>query len=77
VKIHLGIDQDFTPARKAHPGLLVRGLEALVVGLEARGFCVVRSEPIGAFDRVHVDDPFGNRIELLEVRSIAAEAGTV
>jgi catechol 2,3-dioxygenase-like lactoylglutathione lyase family enzyme len=77
VKIHLGIDQDFTPARKAHPGLLVRGLEALVVGLEARGFCVVRGEPIGAFDRVHVDDPFGNRIELLEVRSIAAEAGTV
>ena len=66
VKIHLGADPDFRPARKAHPGLLVRGLEALLARLETNGFRVARGEPIEGYDRVHVDDPFGNRIELME-----------
>jgi len=77
VKIHLGTDADFRPARKAHPGLLVRGLEALVARLEAKGFSVARGEPIEGYERVHVDDPFGNRIELMEVRPIAADGGTI
>ena len=66
VKVHLGTDPDFRPAQKAHPGLLVRELEALIGRLEAKGFCVARGEPIEGYDRVHVDDPFGNRIELME-----------
>jgi catechol 2,3-dioxygenase-like lactoylglutathione lyase family enzyme len=77
VKIHLGTDQDFRPARKAHPGLLVRGLEILVARLEAKGFSIARGEPIEGYDRVHVNDPFGNRIELMEVRPIAADRGTI
>lgn len=66
VKIHLGVDADFRPARKAHPALVVDGLAALVNRLAAAGVRVVDDEPLDGYDRVYVDDPFGNRIELME-----------
>ena len=65
LKIHLGVEADFRPARKAHPALLVRELRALVARLRAAGVDV-RDEPLAGHDRVYVADPFGNRIELLE-----------
>ena len=68
VRLHLGVDADFHPARKAHPALLVRGLAELAARCEAAGFPQVRDEPLDGFDRVHVSDPFGNRIELMERR---------
>ncbi len=62
-KVHVGGDPDFVPARKAHPALLVVGLRELVdqTSLEARW-----STEISGVVRCHVDDPFGNRIELIE-----------
>jgi catechol 2,3-dioxygenase-like lactoylglutathione lyase family enzyme len=69
VKIHLGVEADFRPARKAHPALLVEDLEALKASLEAAGFLPRSDEPLTGYDRVYVDDPFGNRIELLELSS--------
>ncbi len=66
VKVHLGVEADFRPARKAHPALLVRDLPALVATLRGSGVLVRDDEPLAGFDRVYVDDPFGNRIELLE-----------
>ena len=66
VKIHLGVDADFRPARKAHPALVVEGLGLLVERLRAAGAAVRDDEPLAAHARVYVDDPFGNRIELLE-----------
>ena len=66
VKIHLGVEADFRPARKAHPALRVRGLRALVAVLCAGGHEVVEDGPVEGRDRVYVDDPFGNRIELIE-----------
>ena len=66
VKIHLGIETDFRPARKAHPALLVEDLQALKITMEAAGFLPETDEPLAGYDRVYVDDPFGNRIELLE-----------
>jgi catechol 2,3-dioxygenase-like lactoylglutathione lyase family enzyme len=66
VKIHLGTETDFRPARKAHPALLVEDLQALRISLEAAGFRSGTDEPLAGYDRVYVDDPFGNRIELLE-----------
>jgi catechol 2,3-dioxygenase-like lactoylglutathione lyase family enzyme len=65
VKIHLGVDADFRPARKAHPALLVRDLRALVERLREVRVDVVE-EPLDGYFRVYVTDPFGNRIELLE-----------
>jgi catechol 2,3-dioxygenase-like lactoylglutathione lyase family enzyme len=60
-KVHLGVDADFRPARKAHPALVVRGLAALVEQLRQAGVATTDGE-----DSVYVDDPFGNRMELLE-----------
>ena len=66
VKVHLGVDPDFRPARKAHPGLLVRNLTELVRNLRVAGIEVVEAEPLTGWDHVYVADPFGNRIELME-----------
>ncbi len=65
VKIHLGVEADFRPARKAHPALLVRDLRALVERLREAKVDVVE-EPLEGYCRVYVADPFGNRIELME-----------
>ena len=66
LKIHLGVEKDFRPARKAHPALEVKDLAKLVERLQERGHAVNKDEPLEGFNRVYVDDPFGNRIELLE-----------
>jgi catechol 2,3-dioxygenase-like lactoylglutathione lyase family enzyme len=58
VQVHLGIEQDFRPARKAHPALRCARLRR--AGVE-----VVESADIPGVQRAHVHDPFGNRIELL------------
>lgn len=68
LKIHLGVDRDFRPARKAHPGLLVHGLEELVERLREAGHPIRDDEPLAGYLRVFVDDPFGNRLELMEAR---------
>jgi catechol 2,3-dioxygenase-like lactoylglutathione lyase family enzyme len=66
VQLHLGVEDGFRPARKAHPALLVDDLPGLVRRLGASGVEVVEDEPLPGYDRVYVADPFGNRIELLE-----------
>jgi len=66
VKVHLGVEAGFRPARKAHPALVVDGLRHLVARLAAAGVKVLDDEPLPGYDRVYVDDPFGNRIELME-----------
>ena len=66
LKIHLGVESDFRPARKAHPALLVEGLRALTEKLRSLGYVAREGGPLEGYDRVYVDDPFGNRIELME-----------
>lgn len=66
LKIHLGVDAEFRPARKAHPALLVVDLNTLVDRLKSAGYAVRDDEPLEDYHRVYVDDPFGNRIELME-----------
>jgi catechol 2,3-dioxygenase-like lactoylglutathione lyase family enzyme len=68
VKIHLGVDPDFRPARKAHAGLLVSGLGALIERLRAAGHPIAEDEPLEGYLRFYVNDPFGNRLELMELR---------
>ena len=69
VRVHLGVETRFAPARKAHPALLVDDLRSVVARLEAAGVAVVVDEPLPGYDRVYANDPFGNRIELLEPSS--------
>jgi catechol 2,3-dioxygenase-like lactoylglutathione lyase family enzyme len=66
LKIHLGVEADFRPARKAHPALEVSDLPGLVGKLRSLGHAAKEDEPLEGYLRVYVDDPFGNRIELLE-----------
>ena len=70
VKIHLGIEHDFRPARKAHPGLLVRDLRSLAQRLGNAGHEVTNGEPLEGYEHIYVNDPFGNRLELLQVVDI-------
>lgn len=66
LRLHLGVEKDFAPARKAHPALLVKNLPALKAHLEAADVSVVIDEPLEGYHRLYIADPFGNRIELLE-----------
>lgn len=66
VKLHLGVEVDFRAARKAHPALLVVDLEALVKVLAAAGAAVATDGSVDGRARCFVEDPFGNRIELMQ-----------
>jgi len=66
LKIHLGVETHFRPARKAHPAFLVEDLAMLRVAIESAGYIVKIDEPLEGYERIYVDDPFGNRIELME-----------
>lgn len=62
--LHLGAQEPFTSATKAHPAFLVSSLEALQARLSAAGFDCVRTDAeIPGVRRFHTHDPFGNRIE--------------
>ncbi|HET9542009.1 MAG TPA: VOC family protein [Acidimicrobiales bacterium] len=65
VKVHLGVEADFRPARKAHPALVVDDLSALVERLRDVGVEVREGDDPSGRPQVYVDDPFGNRIELV------------
>ena len=62
VKIHLGVEEDFRPARKAHPALRLTDFDGLTEKLRAAGIDVREASDI---PWLHVQDPFGNRIELV------------
>jgi catechol 2,3-dioxygenase-like lactoylglutathione lyase family enzyme len=62
--LHLGVEEPFAPARKAHPAFAVRDLAAVQQRLEAAGHTCVRSDgELPGVERFHTRDPFGNRIE--------------
>ncbi len=64
-KVHLGVEDDFRPARKAHPALVVDDLDGLCQLLDSSGHPTRRTEDVPGRTQWYVDDPFGNRIELL------------
>lgn len=66
VKIHLGVEADFRAARKAHPALVVEGLAEIIARCTWLGYATKPDVAIDGYRRIHVDDPFGNRIELME-----------
>lgn len=64
-RIHLGVEDDFAPARKAHPAMLTDDIVSLRLRLEASGVDVADDQPLPGFERFYAYDPFGNRLELL------------
>ena len=67
VQLHLGVEAEFRPARKAHPAFLVDDLDSLIAKVQSAGYDTDTSQPpMDGYKRAHVFDPFGNRIELME-----------
>jgi catechol 2,3-dioxygenase-like lactoylglutathione lyase family enzyme len=69
VHVHLGVEEPFAPARKAHPAFVVEELAAFVA---ARRLDVRWSDEVPGTVRCHLDDPFGNRLELIDAGSLAS-----
>lgn len=66
--VHLGVEGDFRPARKAHVALLVDDLDGLRATLERAGAQIVEDDARIGVRRFHAFDPFGNRLELVDSR---------
>lgn len=65
VQIHLGVEENFRAAKKAHPALRCRDYDACTARLRASGVETRDENSIPGVRRCHIDDPFGNRIELI------------
>jgi hypothetical protein len=66
IELHLGVEADFRPARKAHPGLLVTDLDSWASRLSTAGYPVRWDEDFPGMRRFYSEDPHGNRLEFLE-----------
>lgn len=69
-QVHLGVEDDFRPAKKAHAALVVEGLDEILAKCEKAGLASKPDAEIGGRRRVHIFDPFGNRLELIEAKNI-------
>ncbi|HUY42706.1 MAG TPA: VOC family protein [Acidimicrobiales bacterium] len=65
-QLHLGVEEDFRPAKKAHPALLVDDYDALRARLVEAHYDVRDDDAIANQRRFYVDDPVGNRLELID-----------
>jgi catechol 2,3-dioxygenase-like lactoylglutathione lyase family enzyme len=66
VNLHLGVEEDFHPAKRAHPALVVDTIDDIVAACKSAGLPTRADISFNDFRRVHVFDPFGNRLELME-----------
>ena len=66
VSLHLGLEPDFHAAKRAHPAFVVAGLDGILAACERAGLSTKPDTSFNGFRRVHVFDPFGNRLELME-----------
>jgi catechol 2,3-dioxygenase-like lactoylglutathione lyase family enzyme len=67
-QVHLGVEEDFRPAKKAHPALVVEGLDEILARCKAAGLPTNPDAEMDGRRRVHAFDPFGNRLELIEAK---------
>lgn len=66
VSLHLGLEPEFHPAKRAHPAFVVEGLDEILTSCARAGLPARPDTSFNGFRRVHVFDPFGNRLELME-----------
>jgi catechol 2,3-dioxygenase-like lactoylglutathione lyase family enzyme len=64
--VHIGVEEEFVPARKAHPAFCVADLDLCRRELAAAGAPVVEDDSVEGLRRIYTADPFGNRIELIQ-----------
>jgi len=68
-QLHIGVESDFRPAKKAHPAFAVADLEKLRQTLFARGIKIIEDDALPGVPRFYAEDPWGNRLEFLEEKS--------
>jgi hypothetical protein len=66
--IHIGVEAAFQPAKKAHPAFLVHRIDSLMEHLRKQGVPFRIDNEIPGLTRFFTEDPFGNRLEFMEVR---------
>ena len=69
VELHLGVEDEFRPARKSHPAVLVDDLHETAARLAAAGQLVTWDADFPGFRRIYASDPFENRLEFLQPSS--------
>ena len=70
-QIHIGVEKEFRPAKKAHPALRLvneAALHALRARLVAAGVVTRDNEELADVARFFAEDPWGNRLELVAKR---------
>ena len=65
-QLHIGVEEPFSPAKKAHPALVVENIEELKGHLHEKGVTFTEDDLLPGANRIHLHDPFGNRLEILE-----------
>ncbi|MFF3099887.1 VOC family protein [Viridibacillus arvi] len=65
-QIHIGIEEPFIPAKKAHPAFEIENIEGLKSHLSKNKIKFIVDEDLPGANRIYINDPFGNRIEVLE-----------
>ncbi len=66
-QLHIGVEREFRPAKKAHPAFAVVRIEELREALRARGMKTVDDDNLPGANRFYAEDPWGNRLEFVEV----------
>ena len=66
VSVHLGVEKNFVPQKKAHPAFIVSDLLDLEKKLKEKSYEVIWDDALPTSDRCYTIDPFGNRIEFLK-----------
>jgi catechol 2,3-dioxygenase-like lactoylglutathione lyase family enzyme len=64
-QLHIGVENDFAPARKAHPAFAVPEYDELLARLRAAHVKISEDQGIPGVRRCYIADPWGNRIELV------------
>jgi catechol 2,3-dioxygenase-like lactoylglutathione lyase family enzyme len=64
--LHIGVEKDALGQKKAHPAFCVRSIEAISTKLRSSGFKVTPDAALPSRSRIYTNDPFGNRIELIQ-----------
>ncbi|MFT4416428.1 VOC family protein [Fredinandcohnia humi] len=65
-QIHVGVEEPFSPAKKAHPAFEVELVEDLKNHLRTNGVEILEDNNLPGANRFYAFDPFGNRLEFLE-----------
>jgi catechol 2,3-dioxygenase-like lactoylglutathione lyase family enzyme len=65
-QLHIGVEEPFQPAIKAHPAFVVGDVEAVFAALEQAGVRCIWDEALGGVRRFYANDPWGNRLEFTE-----------